>query len=272
MSTSALVRAGLVRATLIGVAAIGSVVSSCVVAETASAATPFTPMSRVDSPPAHHTQTSQASHRPSRQPIAVPSQSRVIRGVRPATGATPHRGAAVGVQSAGSASTSTNAAAATSPQGDSLSVGAVEYASLNSADNLFFCLTSPYAAAGDQMTICAMVKMNDAISGAQAPVNNQMNTSLYDACGQLVQTWQSSGWHQLGTNYMSNAQTYTDPYMPVPAGYCPGTWQATVTFQQTFTDGVTLSDTNSGTFAIVQSQATPTGGPITPPEQYGGCG
>jgi RHS repeat-associated protein len=161
----------------------------------------------------------------------------------------------------------------TSPQSDTLSVSAVRYASLYPPDYVFgWCKDEAYAVPGNNLTICSYVAVNDSISGAQVPTTNSSHVELYDACGQLVSTWDLGAWHVQGTNYFTSGTIYTAPYIPVPSSYCFGTWLALVSFTQTFTDGVTLTATAGGLFFVVPNQQTPTGGAIQAQELYGGCG
>jgi hypothetical protein len=163
----------------------------------------------------------------------------------------------------------------TDPQGDSLSVTNVIYAQKNPIDSgdLFgACSKDLYASPGNNLAICAHISVYDSISGSHAPTTNSSHIELYDACNQQVATWDQSGWYTLGTSYLSNGWIYSYPYITVPSNRCFGVWAAFASFSETFTDGQMLTDVAMGTFAVVQSQQTPTGGAVQASEQYGGCG
>jgi RHS repeat-associated protein len=166
---------------------------------------------------------------------------------------------------------------ASSPSGDSLSISLVHPEPLIMGQDGSFIGDCKFLAfpilGGHYYGICAWIDRTDV--GGAAPSSNWSEHQTYDACGKPIEDTVSYGWYGfLGW--------VTDSVQYAGLGSCFGTWLAVVTFQQTFTDGYTLTVSQSQPFTMWASQADydaahtsqppPTGGPVDPKEQLGeGC-
>ena len=179
------------------------------------------------------------------------------------------------------------AAPATSASGDSLSVDGVWPADYDPSYVLgthCYNITATYG--GSNQSACGLISVYDATRANNTTnTNNSSTTWVYDACGHLIYSTLGAGWHVYGSNppYMSSGEFVFAANFQVPTGDtgCYGQWTVAFQFTQTFDDGVQLTSSNSDAFTVYAdkasyvaagySQATPTGGPIQPSEQYGGC-
>jgi RHS repeat-associated protein len=186
----------------------------------------------------------------------------------------------------------TTPATVTDPQGDSLSVTNAVVGSFNQFNyqayvgtyNGYYyedCLDPTPAFGAVTLPFCASVQLTDAQTGAQTTTNNSQSDAVYDACGTLVGQYTTYGWRLGNNNYLSSGYIGSWPYTLPTSGVCWGTWSLVFSFTETFNDGQTLSETASSTFpaqlslaetiAAQYPQGSPTGGPVDPSEQYGGC-
>ncbi|HEY3567277.1 MAG TPA: DUF6531 domain-containing protein [Thermoanaerobaculia bacterium] len=176
----------------------------------------------------------------------------------------------------------------TSPSGDSLAITQIytDRYERDSSGNLYtFCHGDRYLWFGKDSTICAYVEIFDAANGNDSTTaNNTAEWVIHDACGNLALDATVYGWHIIDPSASVPYLYSSDIVSPNlnGLGRCSGTWLATVTFTQTFTDGATLTASASLSFTMWASQAQavaatspqppPTGGPIDPKEQLGeGC-
>jgi RHS repeat-associated protein len=163
----------------------------------------------------------------------------------------------------------------TSSQGDSLSVSGVVVAGVSSGpyENCYQpALTYP----GPEITFCASIVLYDSVTGYTVPTSNVQSDTVYDACGTIVGQGSSWGWHIIGTNYFESGEIDSIPIVLPKTGVCWGQWSVGFTFQETFTDGVTLQDTSTAVFTAYPNQAALvlaqhpqlplTGGPVTASE------
>jgi RHS repeat-associated protein len=158
---------------------------------------------------------------------------------------------------------SASAATVTDPQGDLLAVDAVDAEFFNypggGGKPYIICGTNSYGWAGAQMGFCGLVRVHDSVSGDRAPVNNVQSNVVYDACGTVVGSGQTSNWYNatIGGNALVNGWLGSQG-LDVPTwGVCWGQWTVTWTFSETFTDGQTLTDTNSTTFSVTPAKSPP---------------
>lgn len=152
----------------------------------------------------------------------------------------------------------------------------------NSGGYYTYCRQIPVMPGYPLWSICHYLTIFDPATGGGAPSNNSSTSAIYDACGNLMGQLNGYNWWRgtpgggLGTGIID-----VSPVMNAPGG-CFGTWTNLFTFTQTFTNGVTLSISATLTFPAYPSgaaylaahaaQPTPTGGPVTPAEQYGDSG
>lgn len=141
----------------------------------------------------------------------------------------------------------------TDPQGDQLSL-ALEIGP-PSGDNEVLCgLYYDWAPISDGSVtdVCITTDLTDSISGNSAPANNTESDNWYDACGDLVR---HSLWSPVYTTSdpgrLDSGSVGADALLTVPtSGVCYGPWTVTVSLSQTFTDGQTLTDTESHQFYV----------------------
>lgn len=174
----------------------------------------------------------------------------------------------------------------TSPQGDSLVVTQAVVRPIDGPWVLCQSSTPVMWPGSGQVGVCGYIQLYDSVTGYYAPANNYQWDYIYDACGNPIESGSSFGWYETGTSprQLSSGWVGGQPWA-VPATEplsCVGDWTEVYGFQQTFTDGVTLSATLTTTFRVyrsyadyiaqTQAQQTPTGGAVGDREQLGGCG
>jgi RHS repeat-associated protein len=126
-------------------------------------------------------------------------------------------------------------------------------------------LTLPYVGSGYMP--CGYVSFYDAgwETSEKAPDTNVVEMGIYDACGTLVSSGKSEGWHVIGTEYTLSgwhASKHTEvPISEPPA--CLGIWKMVYTWTQTFSDKETLTDTAEAPFAVAP-------GPLLASARWGG--
>lgn len=188
--------------------------------------------------------------------------------------------------------TKASPATVTDPQGDSLSVTNAVVGSFNQFNyqaavgyygGYYYedCLDSTPAYGATLLPFCTYVQLTDGQTGGTTTTNNSQLDAIYDACGTLVAQNSTYGWEVIGTAYLATGYIGSLPVTLPTSGVCWGNWSLVFTFSQTFNDGQTLSETASSTFPAYLSlaetiaaqypQGTPTGGPVDPSEEYGGC-
>ncbi|MFZ1881509.1 MAG: DUF6531 domain-containing protein [Gaiellaceae bacterium] len=141
----------------------------------------------------------------------------------------------------------------TDPQGDELildtTIPAAAYPDPNNPGSyLLDCSGNGPVFGGENIGFCGFVELHDATTGSQTTTNNTQSDSIFDACGRLVGSGSTFGWHIVGTSYLVSAWIGSLLYTVPTSGVCWGQWSETYTFTQTFTNGQQLSDTKTDTF------------------------
>ncbi len=226
-------------------------------------------------------------------PPAKPAKSTTAPKLRPTGSGTPPAGyPAMAKAPAHRSAVKTTPATVTNPQGDSLSVTNAVVGSFNQfnyqayvptydGDYYENCQTPTPAFGAVSLPFCASVQLTDAQTGTTTSTNNSQSDAVYDACGTLVGQYTTYGWRSGNNNYLSGGYIGSWPYTLPSSGVCWGTWSLVYSFTETFNDGQTLTETASSTFPAYLSlaetvakqypQGTPTGGPVDPSEELGGC-
>jgi RHS repeat-associated protein len=150
----------------------------------------------------------------------------------------------------------------TDPQGDSLSMvwtlaattfvqNGTEYLNCYGSNGPFY--------PNERMGFCGEYQFYDSVTGFQSTTNNTQADSIYDACGRLVGTGSSFGWHTIDQNYLSTPGVLGSQVFIVPtSGVCWGQWSETYSFTETFTDGQQLTDSLSAVFNVYPVNPAPT--------------
>lgn len=178
---------------------------------------------------------------------------------------------------------------ASDPSGDFLGIYAngerpyqTTYLNQDTSGNYYTNCNEAPVLPGGHWTICTYLTIIDPNGANDGTTSNNSSTSvIYDACGNLIgqstviDYWRGSPGAGFGTGWIAG------PVMNSPAG-CFGLWRDEYSFTQTFYNGVTLTVSDSLTFTAYPSgaayvasrapQPTPTGGPVTPSQQYGDSG
>lgn len=106
---------------------------------------------------------------------------------------------------------------------------------------------------GSTTDVCVTFVLTDSVTGGYAPANNFLSFDWYDACGNLIRgnTSQSNIWTQGSPGQLQSGSVSVDAFLTVPtSGVCYGPWRVTASFSETFTDGQTLTDTESHQFYV----------------------
>jgi YD repeat-containing protein len=128
--------------------------------------------------------------------------------------------------------------------------------------------------AGRVVAFCADIKGSDSETGTELSYDNQLETEVYDACGNLVlNNDPPNGFTSPGESYLDGNGSWVGggplEIAPVSAQFgnsvCWGTWTETQTFTQYYNDGQWLSVSNSASFTVTFL-------PVTPPTSAYGDG
>jgi RHS repeat-associated protein len=146
----------------------------------------------------------------------------------------------------------------TNEAGDSLEVSTARPGTLWTTESAWVTdcsLTLPYPGSGYMP--CGYVSFYDAgwETSEKAPQTNVVEDGIYDACGKLVASGKSEGWHVVGTEYTLSgwhASDNTEVPTSEPAA-CLGIWKMVYTFTETFSDKETLTDSVEVPFAVAPS-------------------
>ena len=143
------------------------------------------------------------------------------------------------------------------------------------------CYTSVFVYSDNKYAFCADIAFNDSVTGNQTTENNVQSDAVYDACGTLVDQKYSYSWGIVGKTYLLPGRIGSTSTTIPWTGVCFGQWTVVYTYSQTFTDGVTLSDTAVATFPVTPTrgeavvaqypQAALVGGSVSASEELGGC-
>lgn len=178
----------------------------------------------------------------------------------------------------------TNSGVVTNASGDGLSVSQVHIGNFNKPYTDTYINTGENCAAGptggfggSSIPICAYVTILP--NGLLQPSSgNSQSDSIIDACGTTVASGTSYNWGANG--FISSNWIGSAPVSIPTSGVCWGKWTLTYSFTQKFSDGATLTASNTATAWVEQGsaqvlsqnpQAAPTGGPVASNEQLGGC-
>jgi RHS repeat-associated protein len=165
---------------------------------------------------------------------------------------------------------------ARSPDGDTLSISNLQlgrpdsssfFAKYFNSSDFIDCVGHPAFDTGQLYASCAQQTFNDVQTGSVTASNNHSTDAFYDACGNLVGQSQDFNWEvtnnpgHLNSGGWIGGETqqiaYSEPLT------CHGTWTMAYSFTQTFSDGDTLTVSDSTTF-FVPSQV------VSPAETQGG--
>lgn len=107
---------------------------------------------------------------------------------------------------------------------------------------------------GSEYNPCGYVNFYDAgwETAEKAPKTNVEEDAEYDACGTLVSSGKTEGWHVVGTEYTLFGW-HAGHEAKIPASEppsCLGTWKLIYTFKETFSDKETLTDSIEAPFAV----------------------
>lgn len=126
-------------------------------------------------------------------------------------------------------------------------------------------LTIPYVLS--EFNPCGYVTFYDAKWGTaeKAPITNKELDAEYDACGELVESGLTEGWHVIGTEYtLTGWHAGHAAWVPgTVENSCLGTWTLSYAWIQKFSDGETLTAEVEVPFLV-----TPV--PISASETWGG--
>lgn len=150
----------------------------------------------------------------------------------------------------------------TDPQGDVLNLTTAIPAAASPDPNnpgsyLLDCSGNGPIYGGENVGFCGFIQIFDSVSGNQAPTNNTQTNYVYDACGNLVTSGSTFGWHVVGTNYVTTGWIGSLVFTVPTSGVCWGQWSVTYTFSETFTDGQTLTDSKVDTFSAFPVNPAP---------------
>lgn len=152
----------------------------------------------------------------------------------------------------------------TDPQGDMLTLTNVVAAAASPDPNnpgsyLLNCSQNGPFYGNQAVGFCGFEQVFDSVSGNQAPQTNTETNYIYDACGTLVASGSTNGWHVVGTNYLTSGVIGSTVFTVPTSGVCWGQWSVTYTFSETFTDGQTLTDSRVATFSVFAVNPAPPG-------------
>lgn len=106
---------------------------------------------------------------------------------------------------------------------------------------------------GPEYNPCGYVTFHDAgWESSKAPKTNVEEDAEYDACGNMVSSGKTEGWHVVGTEY-TNSGWHAGEFEEVPPeepATCLGTWTELYVFTETFSDHETLSDSIEVHFTV----------------------
>jgi RHS repeat-associated protein len=106
---------------------------------------------------------------------------------------------------------------------------------------------------GSKYNPCGYVTFYDAgWESTDAPKTNIEEDAEYDACGKLVSSGKTEGWHVTGTNYTKSGW-HAGHIEEIPASEpvaCLGTWTERYVFTETFSDKETLTESIEVPFTV----------------------
>ncbi len=118
------------------------------------------------------------------------------------------------------------------------------------------------------VTFCGEISAYDADTGDEIPATNSLTTTIYDACGNVIQV-DTAYWGPFYDSYQAPGGVL-DSQFYFAGGYVPcwGTWTTTQTASVTFTDGQTLTVSDATSFTVTavatDSAASETGNGVGP--------
>jgi hypothetical protein len=151
---------------------------------------------------------------------------------------------------------------ASNEAGDSLEVKATYPSAVTITESgLLTCgaTTTPYR--GSDYSICGEVYAYDAQrESSKVPMTNTSEQTVWDACGTEIGRNAAAEWHNIGTEYIQTPAWAAGGISEVPSTEptaCLGTWKVLYTFNQTFSDGESLSASIEGTFTVTSVAIEP---------------